>query len=73
MKVSIEMESDDWITLVATQMAYMEVAAKNIAETPLAYSRAAEVTDKLKDQVIHRIPTEEFDAVMERQKQRLTW
>lgn len=68
MKLSIEMESEDWLELCRLHHQVMEIISKNIAENPLAYSTAARLTNEVFNQVCAKMPYNELDKIKERQE-----
>jgi hypothetical protein len=68
MKISIEMESEDWLELCSLHHQVMEIITKNMAQDPLAYSSAARLTNQVLDQVIAKMPYGELDEIKKRQQ-----
>lgn len=69
MKLSIEMEAEDWLELCRLHKDVMEVITNNMAHDPLAYSSAAKLTNEIFNQVWRKIPTGELDRIIEKRKQ----
>lgn len=67
MKLSIEMESEDWLELCRLHYQVMEIITKNMAQNPIAYSTAARLTNDVFNQVCAKIPYMELDRIKERQ------
>ncbi len=69
MKLSIEMEAEDWLSLCKMHKDVMEVITQNMSQDPLAYSSAARLTNQIFDQVWKKIPSSELDRIIEKNKQ----
>lgn len=72
MKLSIEMEAEDWLDLCKLHMDVMEIITKNMAEDPLAYSSAARMTKEIFEQVCRKLPNDEFERIRERREKDLS-
>jgi len=68
MKLSIEMEAEDWLDLCALHKEVMEIITSNMAQDPIAYSSAARLTNEIFDQVVRKLPCGEIDDILERRK-----
>lgn len=68
MKLSIEMEAEDWLNLCALHKDVMEIITKNMAQDPLAYSSAARLTNEIFNQVVKKLPCGEIDRILEARK-----
>lgn len=68
MKLSIEMEAEDWLDLCALHKDVMEIITKNMAQDPLAYSSAARLTNEIFNQVVKKLPCGEIDRILEARK-----
>lgn len=62
------MEAEDWLNLCALHKDVMEVITSNMAQDPLAYSSAAQLTNEIFNQVLKKLPSGEIDAILERRK-----
>lgn len=69
MKLSIEMEAEDWLNLCALHKEVMEIITTNMANDPIAYSSAARLTNEIFNQVLRKLPAGEIDNIMERRRQ----
>jgi len=63
MKLSIEMDAEDWLSLCSLHASFMEVANTNIGEDPITYSKAARITNEIQNQVIRKMPMDEFERI----------
>lgn len=72
MKLSIEMEAEDWLDLCRLHMDVMEIITKNMAEDPLAYSSAARMTNEIFEQVCRKLPNDEFERIREKREKELS-
>jgi len=63
MKLSIELEAEDWLSLCSLHASFMEVANTNIGEDPITYSKAARITNEIQAQVIRKLPMDEFEKI----------
>lgn len=66
MKVSIEMEAEDWLSVAAIMGAFMGIAASNIGNHPIAYSNGARVYNQLRELLDKAIPQQVVDEVIRR-------
>lgn len=69
MKLSIEMEAEDWLNLCKLHHDVMEIMAPNMKHDPLAYSSAARMTNEILNQVIKKMPSAEFERIKEKRRQ----
>jgi hypothetical protein len=69
MKLSIEMEAEDWLNLCALHQEVMEIITSNMANDPIAYSSAARITNQVFDQMVAKIPAAEMDRIAAKRKQ----
>jgi hypothetical protein len=69
MILSIEMEAEDWLDLLALHKDVMEVITSNMANDPIAYSSAARLTNQIFDQVLKKLPSGEIDNILARRRQ----
>jgi hypothetical protein len=63
MKISIEMEAEDWLNLCKLHADVMSVMTPNIGVDPLAYSSAANLTNTIQNQVFAKISIEELNRI----------
>lgn len=70
MKLSIELESDDWMELLCIHKAMMDIAGDNIGHDPLRYSKMARITNEIQSQVIKKIPNSEIDRIVKNKTER---
>jgi hypothetical protein len=63
MKLSIEMEAEDWLSLCSFHACIMEMAVKNIGNDPITYSKTARITNEIMEQIVRKIPNEEFERI----------
>lgn len=68
MKLTIELESDDALSLCSLVKVAMDTIVTDIGKDPLLYSRAARITNEVNEQVIRQITPEEFAKIKERRK-----
>jgi hypothetical protein len=66
MKLSIEMEAEDWLDLCKLHHDVMEVMTPNMGVDPLAYSSAANLTNTIQNQVFAKIPLAELNRIKEK-------
>lgn len=69
MKLSIEMEAEDWLDLCALHKEVMEVITSNMANDPIAYSSAARLTNQIFNEVLRKLPSGEIDRILEKRRQ----
>ncbi len=69
MKLSIEMNSEDWLSMCCFHAAMMEVVIQNMAEDPLIYSKMARITNDLQYKVAMKMPPGEIDRIKAKDKQ----
>lgn len=69
MILSIDMEAEDWLDLLALHKDVMEVITSNMANDPIAYSSAARLTNQIFDQVLKKLPSGEIDNILARRRQ----
>lgn len=68
MILSIDMEAEDWLDLLALHKDVMEVITSNMANDPIAYSSAARLTNQIFDQVLKKLPSGEIDNILARRR-----
>jgi hypothetical protein len=66
MKISIEMEAEDWLSLAAILHCFMGMAVENMANNPIAYSNAARITNIINKEVGSKVPEQVLDEVIKR-------
>jgi hypothetical protein len=65
MKIKLELEAEDALELCKIHAAVMDIAKENIGNDPLHYSSAARVTNNFFDEVVKRLPMDEFKRIKE--------
>jgi len=63
MKLSIEMDAEDWLSLCSFHACVMQIVNSNIAEDPITYSKVARITNEILNQVCIKTPTDEFERI----------
>lgn len=69
MKVNIELESDDALTLCSLAKVAMDEIVEKMGEHPLLYSKGARVTNEVVSQVYGQVTPVEMAEILKRRAQ----
>lgn len=63
MKIKVELELEDALSLCTLFVAVMEIGGQNIGNDPILYSNLSRITNDFQNQVIAKTPLEELEKI----------